>query len=111
MKLLTKLYLIGKDVEQDREKAYGYFLLAAEQGNMYAAYFLEHWNDMTHPDLFLMASRFMHYLGHIMEEDVSGRKKGGSSAGIDRKLAGKIREKKTAQGHAEDDREAMVQTQ
>lgn len=29
---------------------------------MYAAYFLEHWNDMPHPDLLLMATRLMHHL-------------------------------------------------
>lgn len=108
---LGKLYLIGRDVEQDKEKAYEYLRQAAEQGNMYAVYFLEHWNDMPHPDLLLIASRLMHHLGHVMEEDISDRKKGGSRTGIDRKLARKIREKKTAQGHAEDDREDMVQTQ
>lgn len=107
---LGKLYLAGKDVEQNKEKAYEYFMSAAEQGNVYAAYFLQHWNDMPHPDLFLMASRLMHQLGHIIEEDISGRKRGGNRAGIDRKLARRMKEKKVAQGHAEDDKE-MVQTQ
>ena len=46
---LGKVYLIGKDVQQDKEPAYDYFLKSAEQGNIYAAYFLEHWNDMPHP--------------------------------------------------------------
>lgn len=109
--VLGKLYLIGKEVEQDKEKAYEFFRLAAEQGNVYAAYFLEHWNDMRHPDLLLMATRLMHHLERVIEDDVSGRRRGGSRQGIDRKLAGKIREKKIAQGHAEDDREEMVQTQ
>lgn len=108
---LGKVYLIGKDVGQDKEKAYVYFWLAAEQGNLYAAYFLEHWNDLPHPDLFLMASRLMRHLGNIMEDDAAGRKRGGSRMGIDRKLAGKIKAKKIAQGHAEDDREEMIQTQ
>lgn len=108
--VLGKLYLIGKEVEQDKEKAFEYFRLAAEQGNVYAAYFLEHWNDMPHPDLFLMATRLMHHLEHVMENDVAGRRRGGRP-GIDRKLARKLREKKIAQGHAEDDREEMVQTQ
>lgn len=108
--LLGKLYLIGTDVERDKEKAYGYLRLAAEQGNVYAAYFLQHWNDIPHPDLLLMASRLMHHLGKTMEENVDNRKSGGSRMGIDRKLAGKIKAKKIAQGHAEDDREEMVQT-
>ena len=93
------------------EKAYAYFTLAAEQGNVYAAYFLEHWNDMPHPDLLLMATRLMHHLERVMEDNVTGRRRGGSRQGIDRKLARKMKEKKIAQGHAEDDREEMVQTQ
>lgn len=108
---LGKVYLIGKNVQQDKELAYDYFLKSAEQGNIYAAYFLEHWNDMPHPDLLLMATRLMRHLEHIIEENVAGRKSGGSRQGIDRKLARKIRQKKIAQGHAVDDHEDMVQTQ
>ena len=108
--VLGKVNLMGREVEQDKEKAYEYFRLAAEQGNVYAAYFLEHWNDMPHPDLLLMATRLMHHLEKIIEDDVSG-KKGGRRAGMDRKLARKIKNKKIAQGHARDDREEMVQTQ
>ena len=86
-------------------------ILFDKQGNIYAAYFLEHWNDMPHPDLFLMATRLMRHLEHIIEENVAGRKSGGRRQGIDRKLARKIRQKKIAQGHAVDDHENMVQTQ
>ena len=105
--VLGKVNLMGREVEQDKEKAYEYFRLAAEQGNVYAAYFLEHWNDMPHPDLLLMATRLMHHLENILKDDVSGKK----GAGMDRKLARKIKNKKIAQGHARDDREEMVQTQ
>jgi hypothetical protein len=108
--VLGKVYLMGKEAEQDKERAYEYFRLAAEQGNVYAAYFLEHWNDMPHPNLLLMATRLMHHLEKIIEDDVFG-KKGGRRAGMDRKLARKIKSKKIAQGHARDDREEMVQTQ
>lgn len=106
--VLGKLYLIGKEVEQDREKAYEYFSRSAEQGNIYAAYFLEHWNDMPHPDLLLMATRLMHHLGNVIEENMDGGKKGGNRQRMDRKLARKIRQKKIAQGHAEDDREQQM---
>ena len=105
--VLGKVNLMGREVEQDKEKAYEYFRLAAEQGNVYAAYFLEHWNDMPHPDLLLMATRLMHHLEKIMEDDVSG-KKGGRRAGMDRKLARKIKNKKIAQGHARDDRLSLI---
>ena len=109
--VLGKVNLMGREVEQDKEKAYEYFRLAAEQGNVYAAYFLEHWNDMPHPDLLLMATRLMHHLEKIMEDDVSG-KKGGRRAGMDRKLARKIKNKKIAQGHARDDKtnDTMIST-
>lgn len=106
--VLGKLYLIGKEVEQDREKAYEYFSRSAEQGNIYAAYFLKHWNDMPHPDLLLMATRLMHHLGNVIEENMDGDKKGGNRQRMDRKLARKIRQKKIAQGHAEDDREQQM---
>ena len=106
--VLGKLYLIGKEVEQDREKAYEYFSRSAEQGNIYAAYFLEHWNDMPHPDLLLMATRLMHHLGNVIEENMDGGKKGGNRQRMDRKLARKIRQKKIAQRHAEDDREQQM---
>lgn len=75
---------------------------------MYAAYVLEHWNDMPHPDLLLMATRLMHHLGNVIEENMDGGKKGGNRQRIDRKLARKIRQKKMAQGHAEDDREQQM---
>ena len=80
--IFRKVYLIGKDVQQDKELAYDYFLKSAEQGNIYAAYFLEHWNDMPYPDLFLMATRLMRHLEHIMGENVAGRKSGGSRQGL-----------------------------
>ena len=84
--------------------------MAAEQGNAYAAFFLEHWNEIGHPDLFLMATRLLHHLEQIIEEDVFGRK-GTGGIRVDRKLARKMKQKKMAQGHAADDREVMVQTQ
>ena len=107
---LGKLYLLGREVPQDRERAYAYFQQAAKQGNIYAAYFLEHFHDTIHPDLLLMATRLMHHLGRIAEDDVSGRRKGGRN-GVDRKLARKIRQKKLGQGHAEDDHEIQEQIQ
>ena len=83
--MLGKKYLLGKDVEKDRTKAYIYFLRSADQGNMYAAYFLEHWNDMYHPDLMLMATRLLHHLEQVIEDDLTG-KRGRNGAKIDRKL-------------------------
>lgn len=36
---LGKMYLLGKDVEKDKEKAIKLLTLAAENGNEYAQYF------------------------------------------------------------------------
>lgn len=105
---LGKLYLLGKDIPQDREKAYGYLMQSAEQGNIYATYFLEHFNDTPHPVLLLMATRLMHHLSHIVRDDVTGGRKSANSS-IDRKLARKIKQKKIGQGHAADDQEMQGQ--
>ena len=102
---LGKIYLIGKDVEQDKERAWDYFTRSAEQGNLYAQYFLEHWNEMYHPDLCLMATRLMHHLEQTFADQMAD-KKGGSGI-TESKLRRKIREKKIAQGHAGDDHESM----
>ena len=107
---LGKLYLIGKEVEQNKEKAYFYFSKAADQGNIYAAYFLEHWNELKQPDLMLMATRLLHHLEQVIEDDITG-KNGKAGSKVDRKLLRKIKAKKISQGHARDDHEAMVQTQ
>ena len=65
-------------------------------------------NFEGHPDLLLMATRLMHHLGNVIEENMDGGKKGGNRQRMDRKLARKIRQKKIAQGHAEDDREQQM---
>ena len=45
------------------------------------------------------------HTANAIEENMDGGKKGGNRQRMDRKLARKIRQKKIAQGHAEDDRE------
>ena len=105
---IGKLYLIGKEIPQDKEKAEIYLTMAAEQGNEYAAYLLEHWQEAVSSDVFLMTTRLLRYLGNVFADE-SERRRSGSGATVDRKLRRKIREKKIAQGHAEDDH-AQVQT-
>lgn len=105
---IGKLYLIGKEIPQDKEKAEIYLTMAAEQGNEYAAYLLEHWQEAVSSDVFLMTTRLLRHLGNVFADE-SERRRSGSGATVDRKLRRKIREKKIAQGHAEDDH-AQVQT-
>ena len=57
-----------------------------------------------------MATRLLHHLEQIIEDDLTG-KSGKSGSKIDRKLLRKIKAKKISQGHARDDHEVMVQIQ
>ena len=102
---LGKLYLLGKDVPQDRNAAARWFTLAAEQGNQYAQFFLNHMDDA--PSLFASATRLLHHMGHIFQ-DQAPLPSGGISF-VDSKLRRKIREKKIAMGHKPDDHEEPVQ--
>ena len=85
-----------------------YLQAAAEQGNIYAAFLLEHMDSFRNPDLFLAATRLMHRLEKLFREDVQ-RAAGGSPFHIDRKRRRRLSEKKQAQGHKRDDREPMQQ--
>ena len=98
---LGKLYLLGKDISQDRESAVRWFTLAAEQGNEYARYFLDHMDDS--PSLFASATRLLHHMGRIFQEQAPPPS--GGISFVDSKLRRKIREKKIAMGHKPDDHE------
>lgn len=100
--ILGKLYLMGKDVEQDREKAYRWFEMSAEQGNPYARFFLEHAGESQSPHLLLTATRLLHQLGQIFQENSVPPVLPGSQR-TDRKLRRKIRQKKIALGQKPDD--------
>ena len=100
--ILGKLYLMGKDVEQDREKAYRWFEMSAEQGNPYARFFLEHAGESQSPHLLLTATRLLHQLGQIFQENSVPPVFPGSQR-TDRKLRRKIRQKKIALGQKPDD--------
>lgn len=99
---LGKLYLMGKDVEQDREKAYRWFEMAAEQGNLYARFFLEHAGESQSPHLLLTATRLLHQLGQIFQENSVPPVFPGSQRTTG-SCAGRIRQKKIALGQKPDD--------
>lgn len=98
---LGKLYLLGKDVPQDHEAAVHWLTLAAGQGNPYAQFYLEH--AESPPSLFTCATRLLHHMGNIFQEQTPPSSGGVSFA--DSKLRRKIREKKIAMGHKPDDHE------
>ncbi|MCB6607146.1 MobP3 family relaxase [[Clostridium] symbiosum] len=100
---LGKLYLCGHDVPRDKEKAIPLLEASAAQGNIYAQFLLDHLDSFRDPSSFLAATRLMHQLAKIFEEEEQrGR---GAGAVVERKLRRRIQEKKAAQGHKRDDHE------
>ena len=99
---LGKLYLTGEGVAQDREQAYRWFQASASQGNEYAQFFLDHFNDTHSPNVLLTATRLLHHLSRIFQENSVPPTPPGRT---DRKLLQKIRQKKIAMGHKPDDHE------
>ena len=101
---LGKLYLTGEDVTQDREQAYSWFWESASQGNEYAQFFLDHFNDNSSPNELLSATKLLHHMGRIFQDNSIPPCPPGSQR-ADRKLRQKIRQKKIAMGHKPDDHE------
>ena len=101
---LGKLYLTGQNVKQDRERAWAYFYESAEQGNEYADFFLEHFDQVRRPNVFLAATRLLHHLSQIFRDN-SVPPAAPVGQRVDRKLRRKIQEKKIAMGHKPDDHE------
>ena len=100
--MLGKLYLLGRDVERDKEIAEHWLSQSAAQGNIYAQFFLERIDNFKDPSVLLCATRLMHHLSRMFQEEY--RSMGGSPLQqVDRKLRRKLMEKKSAQGHAYDD--------
>ena len=106
---LGKLYLAGRDVPRDREAAIRWLTLSAEQGNIYARFFLDHPDSFRDPSLFLAATRLLHHLSRVFREE-QDRLPGGPHMQVESKLRRKIRQKKIAQGHAPDDHEQKLIT-
>ena len=105
--MLGKLYLLGKYVLEDKEMAKEYFTLSAEQGNEYAKFFLENMDKIHNPSVCLVASRMLHHMSKIFEDNIPLNK---SKLGlkIDNKLLKKLKAKKIAQGHKRDDHEERM---
>ncbi len=101
---LGKLYLTGEDVARDQEQAYRWFWESASQGNEYSQFFLDHFNDNHSPNVLLSATKLLHHMGRIFQDNSIPPCPPGSHR-TDRKLLQKIRQKKIALGHKSDDHE------
>ena len=101
---LGKLYLTGEDVAQDRNQDYSWFWESAYQGNEYTQFFLDHFHHNHSPSVLLSATKLLHHLIRIFQDNSIPPCPPGSQR-ADRKLLQKIRQKKIAMGHKPDDHE------
>lgn len=94
---LGKLYLCGKDVEQDVDLAIRCLTASAEHGSQYARQLLHSIYSGQNWSAAMGSLRLLHYLSRLIQSRIEDgrREKGG---GIDRKLKRKIDEKKQALG-------------
>lgn len=94
---LGKIYLYGKKVERDDEKAIAYLSVAAEHGNSYAEQLLHSIRSNRNWSVSLGAIQLLQHLSRLIQNQLDDEKKGKAGA-IDRKLKRKIDEKKQAHG-------------
>lgn len=109
--LLGKLYLMGDGVEQDEYTAYRCFQAAAEQGHVYAEFFMERMEQgwTASPQLMLSTTRLLHHMGNLFRDNTPAPPASGGPH-IDRKRLQKLRAKKIALGHKPDDHEEEQQS-
>ena len=97
---LGKLYLD----RQEREQAHYWFSQSASQGNEYAQFFLDRWENLKPPSVMLSVTRLLHHMSRIFQDQVPAPSVPGGIR-IDRKRLAQLREKKIAMGHKSDDHE------
>ncbi len=100
---LGKLYLA-----KNPEEAWYWFNESATQGNRYAQFFLDRWDDLKPPSVMLSVTRLLHHMGEIFRDNsIPPATPVGQQT--DWKLRLRIREKKIAMGHKPDDHEEQLQ--
>ncbi len=101
---LGKLYLD----KQDRKQAHYRFTQPVAQGDEYAPFFLDRWDNLKPPSVMLSVTRLLHHMGRIFQEQPPTSTIPGGVQ-IDRKRLAQLREKKIAMGHKADNHEEQVQ--
>lgn len=94
---LGKLYLYGKEVERDYDRAIAYLTSSAEHGNQYAAQLLHSIKSNRNWSATLGSLRLLGQISRIIQNRLEDERRG-KQISIDRKLRRKIEEKKQAQG-------------
>ena len=89
---------------QDREQAHYWFSQSASQGNEYAQFFLDCWDNLKPSSVMLSVTRLLHHMSRIFQDQAPAPSVPGGVR-IDRKRLQQLREKKIAMGHKPDDHE------
>lgn len=95
--MLGKLYLYGKEVECDYDRAMTYLTASAEHGNQYAKQLLHSIKSNCNWSAVMGSLRLLAQISQMLQNRLDEERKGKSNS-IDRKLKIKIDEKKQAQG-------------
>ena len=107
---LGKFYLLGQEVQADREEALRYFAQAAAQGNTYAQYFIDHQEDFSSAAAGTAILRMLHQMSRIFRENAA-QPAIYTGMQIDKKRRRRLQEKRMAMGHKADDHEDRGLTQ
>lgn len=102
--MLGKLYLAGKEVPRNEEKAVYWLTQSTEQGNQYAQYLLNHLEENRPPSAMLAVTRLLHHMSRVFRDNSVPKSRPGGVQ-IDRKRLKKLQEKRIALGHKPDDHE------
>lgn len=94
---LGKLYLYGKEVERDYEKAIAYLTASAEHGNQYAKQLLHSVKSKRNWSATIGSLHLLCQIGHIIQNQLENEYKR-KQVSIDRKLRRIIKDKKQAHG-------------
>lgn len=95
--MLGKMYLYGKEVECDYDRAIVYLTASAEHGNQYAQQLLHSIKSNRNWSATLGSLRLLGQISRIIQNRLEDERRG-KQISIDRKLKIKINEKKQAQG-------------
>ena len=102
--ILGKLYLTGKEIPYDEERAVHWLTRSAEQDNQYAQYLLNHLEENRPPSVMLAVTRLLHHMSRVFRDNSVPKSRPGGIQ-IDRKRLKKLQEKRIALGHKPDDHE------
>ncbi|MEG2908597.1 MAG: hypothetical protein RR945_05190, partial [Erysipelotrichaceae bacterium] len=94
---LGKLFLLGKEVQQDKELGIFYLKESVRNGNEFAQTFLDHLNDLPRVNLIYLATRFFHQTTKIFEQQFH-MDKFNVLGSMDKKMLQKMKMKKQSLG-------------